>query len=154
RGEAHRRVSQASARFHPGPSEGGYALSNLHDHALRAGVERGSRKCPAPFQAPRASVWQDGDLLIRVAQTDPKRFDHFLLEVRDVRTNSTLWQSEFNKRRPRFFYLRSGKTLTFVVGDYDEMKEAARQDSALSARIDAIKRRRDKEDSYLLQVYE
>src|SRR5262249_3825811 len=116
--------------------------------------KEGAGNVQAPFQAPRASVWQDGDLLIRVAQTDPKRFDHFLLEVRDVRTNSTLWQSEFNKRRPRFFYLRSGKTLTFVVGDYDEMKEAARQDSALSARIDAIKRRRDKEDSYLLQVYE
>jgi hypothetical protein len=107
-----------------------------------------------PPTRPWASVWQDEDLLVRVEPTDPKKADRFRLDVRDVRTNSPLWQFEFEKRRPRFYYLRSGKTITFVVADYDKIKEAARHDSVLSARIDAIGNKQGKQASYLVQVFD
>jgi hypothetical protein len=103
---------------------------------------------------PQTRIWQDGDLLIRLAPSDPKKFDRFTLEVRDVRNNAPLWQLQLDRYRPRFFYLRSGQTITFVVADYDKIKEAARQDSALSARVDAIGSKQGKQASYLLQVIE
>jgi WD40 repeat protein len=121
-----------------------YALESEEDDSSSPGAAR----------TPRARTWQDEDLLVRIAPTDPKKFDHFQLEMRDARTNSPLWQIPFDRPRPSFYYLSSGKTITFVVGDYDAIKAAARQDPALAARMDAIKGKQGKQASYLIQVYE
>jgi len=44
--------------------------------------------------------------------------------------------------------------MTFVVQDLQTIKDEAKQDSALNARLDAIAGKKGKEASYLLQVYE
>jgi len=99
-------------------------------------------------------IWQRDDLLLRLGPTDAKKLDSVTLDVRDVRTNASLWQLQLDRRRPSFYYLRSGQTFTFVVGDYEKIKEAAKHDAALSAKIDQIGSKRGKQSAYLLQVFE
>jgi hypothetical protein len=114
----------------------------------------GPRETSPGAPAANTRTWQDDDLLIRLEPTDPKKLDHFTLDVRDVRTNTSLWQLQLDRYRPRFFYSRPAKTITFVVGNYDKIKEAAKHDPALNARIEAIGNKQGKQASYLLQVYE
>jgi WD40 repeat protein len=106
------------------------------------------------LRTPRSRAWQDADLLFRIEPVDPKKFDHFRLDVRDIRTHGALWQLSFDRPRPRFYYSPLAKTITFVVSDYGKIKEAAKQDPALAARMDAIKGKDGKAASYLIQVYE
>lgn len=109
---------------------------------------------PPGFRWSRSRAWQDADLLLRIEPVDPKKLDHFRLDVRDIRTHAELWQLPFDRPRPRFYYSPAAKTITFVVSDYGKIREAAKQDPALAARIDAIKGKDGKAAAYLIQAYE
>jgi hypothetical protein len=98
------------------------------------------------------SVFQLDDLLFRVAPSAAKK-GKYSFEVRDALKNSSLWQLEFEKQRPRFFYLKSGKTVSFLRSDYDSIKQAAQQDPALDAKLSKIDRK-VRESLYLVEVFE
>jgi len=93
------------------------------------------------------------DLLVRVEPVDPKKFGGFRIDVRDVRTNTALWQLEFSKSRPHFTHLSSGQTITFLIDNYDDMKAIARTDPAINARLDALSGE-GKKSANVIQVYE
>jgi Peptidase family M48 len=108
----------------------------------------------APAHTAHTRTWQDEDLLVRLAPTDTKKFDALTLDVRDIRTNKSLWQLDVGHSRPHFYYLRSGKTVTFIIGNYDRIRDTVKQDPALSKRLDAIGDKKGKEASYLIQVFD
>ena len=72
-----------------------------------------------------------------------------VLEIHDPRTNALLWSKKVGKAWPRFFCTQN--VLTFLVGDYDSIKAAAREDSDLSNRLKNIP---GKQDAYLIQAFE
>jgi WD40 repeat protein len=108
---------------------------------------------------------QQGDLLIRLRPEkeqeqqvirvgQPAPGDLFfrgnsVLEVRDVRSNTVLWERKMGKSLPRFFY--DGNVLTLVVGNFDNIKEAAKEDPQLNAVLNTIDGKRD---VYMLQAFE
>jgi hypothetical protein len=102
--------------------------------------------------ANKGSVVQFEDLLFRIAPADAKKPGKYDFEVRDVLTNSPLWQIQFEKHRPRFFYLKPGETVSFLLSDYDSIKQAAQQDPALNAKLSKIDRHA-RESLYMVEVF-
>lgn len=102
----------------------------------------------------KTRFWQQGDLLLALKPADEHKSSRFTLEARDVRNNKLLWQLDPEKYLPRFYYLRQAGTITFIVSSYDKIKEAARENPNLNARLDAIHGREGKHDAYLLDVIE
>lgn len=97
----------------------------------------------------RSLTTQAGDLLLQLTPKSDKWYNHdYDLEVRDVRTNNLLWERKFQRERPRYFYSAADKTLTLVIANYGNIKDAVRNNPLLLARLDAIDA---KKDSYLIQ---
>jgi len=72
----------------------------------------------------------------------------YSLEVRDIHNNNVLWQRKLEREQPRFAYSSAGKTITLVIANYDNIKDAAQEDSRLRAQLDSIDA---KKTTYLIQ---
>jgi peptidase M48-like protein len=94
---------------------------------------------------------QYGDLLITVEPEHKNKSDflHYMLAANDIKTNKKLWERQFQHGLPTFYYSKTGKTVTFVVSNYDNIKAEVKDDPALTARLNNIE---GKKDSYLLRV--
>lgn len=102
----------------------------------------------------KAHYWQEGDLLVYLQRTDPKKPTQLTLELRDIRTNVPIWQLDPEKQPAHFYYFRDSSTLTFVLADYERIKEAAKNNPTLKAKLEAVRGREGKQDSYLVEVFE
>jgi WD40 repeat protein len=105
------------------------------------------------FEADEKRVWQQGRVLIKV-RPEKENNNSFLLgnsilEVRDARNNTLLWDRKIGKAMPKFY--STGDVLTLVIGDWDSMKAAAKEDAALNAALNSINGKRD---AYILQAFE
>jgi WD40 repeat protein len=102
--------------------------------------------------------WQQGDFLLRGSRmeekTDKRVENRFLVEVLDVRTSNKLWQRKPARRLPMMLHSRAGKTMTVVIGDYEDMKAEAREDAALGRKLDALADEKRREASYIIEVFE
>ena len=98
-------------------------------------------------------VFQLEDLLFHVGPADTKKKGEYSLEARDALTNTALWHIPFEKHRPRFFYQKAGETLSFLLSDYDSIKQAAQQDPALNTKLSKINRQ-GRASLYLVEVFE
>jgi WD40 repeat protein len=117
-------------------------------------ASKGAKKLYA-FEVDEKRVWQQGRVLIRLrSEKDKDNKNLFLhgnsvLEVHDVRTNTLLWERKIGKALPRFFC--TPNILTLVIGDWDSIKAAAREDPGVNAALNTIDSKRD---AYLLQAFE
>jgi WD40 repeat protein len=106
------------------------------------------------FETTEKRVWQQGPILIKLRPEKESQKENLFLrgnsimEVRDVRTNALLWEKKIGKALPRFFC--SGDALTLVIGDWDSMKAAAKEDPALNTALNSIDAKRD---AYILQAF-
>jgi hypothetical protein len=105
-----------------------------------------------------ALYWQQGDIFLKATIVKPaqspgrKSQRSFLIEVFDVRTNKKLWERKYQNALPYAFHTRTGHTVTVVIGDYEDMKAVAREDAALSARLNALADEKRRAASYILEV--
>lgn len=105
------------------------------------------------FGANEKRSWQQGRVLIKVRPE--KENDNFFLhgnsvmEVRDVHNNALLWDKKIGKAMPRFY--STADVLTLVIGDWDSMKAAAKENAALNTALNSINGKRD---AYILQAFE
>jgi WD40 repeat protein len=122
-----------------------YDISSESDSALPEGL--------AQFSASR--VFQFGDLMVTVRpENDKKATSNYMVEARDLRTNKTLWEHRVEKERPSFHYSPSGKTMSTVIETYDAIKQAAKSNPALAAKLNALGSGQEKKASYVVQVME
>src|SRR5262249_51624931 len=107
------------------------------------------------FTANEKRVWQQGPVLIKVrSEKENQKQTLFLrgnsiMEVRDVRTNALLWEKKIGRSVPKFFC--SGNALTLVIGDWDGMRAAAKENPGLSAALNAINNKRD---AYIVEAFD
>jgi WD40 repeat protein len=107
------------------------------------------------FTANEKRAWQQGRVLVKLRpEKEADKKDLFLrgnsiMEVHDVRTNALLWERKIGKALPRFF--SSQDVLTLVIGDWDSMKAAAKENPSLNAALNAIDGKRD---AYILQAFD
>lgn len=127
------------------------ASRKLYD--LESGIDSPLQQSPIERHTTNR-LWQDGDLLFAVKPVDPKKPNRFALEARDVHNNNSLWQLDPERYSPRFYYLRSSNSISFVVSDYDAIKDLAKQNPALSAELEGIRGKEGKRDAYLIEVFE
>jgi WD40 repeat protein len=117
-------------------------------------ANKGTRKL-YEFDANEKRVWQQGPILVKLRPEKENQKENLfqrgnsIMEVRDVRNNALLWERKIGKALPRFFC--SGDVLTLVIGDWDNMKAAAKEDPALNTALNAIDAKRD---AYILEAYE
>lgn len=71
------------------------------------------------------------------------------LQVRDVHNNNLLWERKLHRGLPSFFYTPSA--ITMLIWDWEGIKEAAKDNADLSARLSKVE---NKDTSYLLQALE
>ncbi|MGZ4875174.1 MAG: M48 family metalloprotease [Candidatus Angelobacter sp.] len=107
---------------------------------------------------PGAFYWQQGDFLLRGSRveekTNKKVENRFMVEVMDVRSNKRLWQRKPARVLPMVLRSAAGKTMTFVIGDYEDMKAEAREDAVLSRKLDALANEKRRAASYIIEVFE
>jgi WD40 repeat protein len=107
---------------------------------------------------PGAFYWQQGDFLLRGSQVEEKSSrkeeNRFLVEVMDVRSNKRLWQRKPARFLPMVQRSAAGKTMTFVIGNYEDMKDEARGDGALARKLDALANEKRRAASYIIEVFE
>jgi WD40 repeat protein len=104
------------------------------------------------FGANDKRSWQQGSVLIKLRpekENDIFSRGNSILEVHDVRNNTLLWDRKIGRGLPRFY--SSGNVLSLVIGDWDGMKAAAKEDPALSAALNSINGKRD---AYVVQAFE
>ncbi len=111
-----------------------------------------------------ALYWQQRDLLLRgsrltsLANTsgknkkDSKSDTQFLVEAFDIRTNKKLWERKPRKHLPYLVHSREGKTVTVVVGNYQDMKAEAQEDPLLSAKLNAMVDENRRKASYIVEA--
>jgi WD40 repeat protein len=100
-------------------------------------------------------ISQFGDLLMNVRPEDAKKNNHkYIVEARDLRTNKPLWERKVEKERPSFHYASPSKTLALVIADYDNIKQEAKSNPALAARLEALGGGQEKKAAYVVQVTE
>lgn len=137
---------EAAGVFKLDPASG--TIQNLYDLKSdgtpvgRPGSERGDY------------YWQQGDLLLRASHVNNKEKSDFLVEVLDVRTNRKLWELKPFKGLPYMRYSRAGKTITVLIGNYDDMKAEARGDTALNAKLDSLSDEKRRKASYIIEALE
>jgi WD40 repeat protein len=101
-----------------------------------------------------ASTRQMGDLLVTVIPDLAKKNLASTLSVHDIRTNKQLWEQKTEREIPTFYYSDSGKTLTLVIANYDNIKTEAKNDPALNAKLAAIEGKQGKKDSYVVRAFD
>jgi WD40 repeat protein len=104
------------------------------------------------FGANDKRSWQQGSVLIKLRpekENDIFSRGNSILEVHDVRNNTLLWDRKIGRGLPRFY--SSGNILTLVIGNWDGMKAAAKEDPALDAALNSINGKRD---AYIVQAFE
>jgi WD40 repeat protein len=100
-------------------------------------------------------VFQFGDLMVSVRPEDEKKATHnYMVEARDLRTNKTVWEHRVEKERPSFHYSPSGKTMSTVIETYEAIKQEAKSNPVLAAKLNALGNGQDKKASYVVQVTE
>ena len=86
---------------------------------------------------------QVGESLITVKRSSENWFKReYLMSVRDIHTNNSLWEHTFHGQRPSFFYSPEGKSLSFLIRGYENVKTAAKE-SGLEARLDVLEGKKD-----------
>lgn len=102
-----------------------------------------------------AFYWQQGDLILKGSRVfDQKQPRGYLIEALDVRTNKKLWERGFHHSLPYAIHVGSARTVTIVIGNYDDMKEEAKHDPAMGARLNALVDEKRRNASYILEVVE
>jgi WD40 repeat protein len=120
-----------------------YDISSESDATLPEGL--------ALFSTNR--VFQFGDLMVSVRPEDEKKSTHnYIVEARDLRTNKALWEHRVERERPAFHYSPSGKTMSTVIETYDAIKQEAKSNPALAAKLNALGSGQEKKASYVIQV--
>jgi WD40 repeat protein len=103
--------------------------------------------------ARRSSTFQFEDLLFEVAPSSGKKAGSYTLDVRDVTSNTSLWQLQFEKRRPTFTYSKVGGTISFLYSNQDTIKEVAQHSPGLNEKLEQMDRR-TRESLNLVEVCE
>jgi WD40 repeat protein len=122
-------------------------LQNLYELKNDAGIRMGEEQS--------AFYWQQGDVLLRgsrLLDKDKKQGTQFLVEIFDVRTNTKLWERKPRRALPNIVHSKAGKTITVLVGNYDDMKAEAHDDAALSAKLSALADENRRKASYIIET--
>ena len=96
--------------------------------------------------------WQWDNLLVSMHPENEKEKlgeGHTILQVHDVHNNNVLWERRLHQGLPRLFY--SPTAITMLIWDWGGIKEAAKNDESLSARLARLE---NKDTSYLLEAIE
>ena len=96
--------------------------------------------------------WQAGNLLITMNPEKEKQdlgTGHTILQVRDVHNNTVLWERRLHQGLPGVFCTPTA--ITMLVWDWGGIKEAAKEDESISARLAKLE---NKDTSYLLEAFE
>jgi WD40 repeat protein len=96
--------------------------------------------------------WQCGNFLLTLRPEKEKQTlgtGHATLQVRDVHNNNLLWERKLHQGLPGLFYTPSA--ITMLIWDWGGIKEAAKDNADLSARLSKVE---NKDTSYLLQALE
>jgi hypothetical protein len=99
-----------------------------------------------------ARSWQLGNLLLTMHPEKEKEnlgTGHTMLQAHDVHNNNLLWERRLHQGLPRLFYTPSA--ITMLIWDWGAIKEAAKDDPDITARLSRLENR---ETSYLLQALE
>ena len=108
------------------------------------------------FEVPGGTFyWQQGDVLLRGSLLTDKNKTigwQSLVEVFDVRTNKKLWERKPLRRLPYIVHSKAGKTITVVIGDYEDMKSEAHDDAVLSAKLNALANENRRKASYVIEA--
>ncbi len=112
-----------------------------------------AKQAPDTAFLSRSAPWQEGDLLIHLETTDPKKPGNRTLNLHDIRTNLSLWQLPLERYSPQIYYMQPAGTITLVTRNFDKIKEVAKHDAALSAKLDAIGNKQEKQSTYMLQAF-
>lgn len=100
-----------------------------------------------------AFYWQQGNLIMKGSRVfEQKQPRGYVIEAFDVHTNRKLWERGFHHGLPYAIHVASAKTVTIVLGNYDDMKEEAKHDPAISARLNALVDEKRRNASYILEV--
>lgn len=103
-----------------------------------------------------ALYFQEGDLLLRGSRVQQKRariLENLLqVEVFDLRTNKKLWELKPRKELPVMLHSKAGKTVTVLVGNYEDMKAEARDDADISRKLSALADEKRRMASYIIEV--
>lgn len=100
-----------------------------------------------------ANYWQQGDLLLHGIWLPNEKVDaRSQVEVLDIRTNKKLWERKQCRQLPFLLHSRAAKTVTVVIGNYEDMKAEAKEDPALSARLNALVDEKRRAASYIIQA--
>ncbi|HEX3154180.1 MAG TPA: hypothetical protein VHV32_06115, partial [Candidatus Angelobacter sp.] len=96
--------------------------------------------------------WQWGNLLVTMHPENEKEElgkGHTILQVHDVHNNNLLWERRLHQGLPDVFY--SPTAITMLIWDWGGIKEAAKEDESISARLAKLE---NKDTSYLLEALE
>ncbi|HEY2169399.1 MAG TPA: M48 family metalloprotease [Candidatus Angelobacter sp.] len=96
--------------------------------------------------------WQWDSLLVTMHPENEKENlgkGHTILQVYDVHNNNVLWERRLHQGLPRVFYTPTA--ITMLIWDWGGIKEAAKDDESLSARLARLE---NKDTSYLLEAFE
>lgn len=96
--------------------------------------------------------WQWDNLLVTMHPENEKENlgkGHTILQVHDVHNNTVLWERRLHQGLPRLFYTPTA--ITMLIWDWGGIKEAAKEDESLSARLARLE---NKDTSYLLEAIE
>jgi hypothetical protein len=99
-----------------------------------------------------AKSWQWDSLLVTLRPEKEKQelsSGRTVLQVHDVHNNNLLWERTLHQGLPKFFYTRSA--ITMLIWDWAGIKEAAKDNPALTAALSKVANR---DMSYLLQALE
>jgi WD40 repeat protein len=100
-----------------------------------------------------ALYWQQGELLLHGAWRPKEKVGaRTQVEVLDIRTDKKLWERKPRRRLPFVVHSRLAKTVTLVVGDYEDMKADAKEDPVLSARLNALVDEKRRAASYIIEA--
>jgi WD40 repeat protein len=96
--------------------------------------------------------WQWDDLLVSMHPENEKENlgnGHTILQVHDVHNNNVLWERRLHQGLPNLFYTPTA--ITMLIWDWGGIKEAAKEDENISARLAKLE---NKDTSYLLEALE
>jgi len=113
---------------------------------------KGAKKLYAVVDPPKKNhrSFQLGGLLVTLRPENDDNYSRAaIMEVRDVRNNTLLWQQKWHVGHWEMSY--SGNALTILTSNWNDIKASASEDPALHGRLDAIK---DKQTAHLVLVYE
>jgi WD40 repeat protein len=122
-------------------------LQSLYDLKNDGGIRMGEEQS--------AFYWQQGDTLLRgtrLIDKDKKRGTQFLVEGFDVRTNTKLWERKPRRELPYIIHSKAGKTITVLIGNYDDIKADAHDDAAMSAKLSALADENRRKASYIVET--